>query len=90
MKPAKFGKMKVLDINTQFQEMPPGHEKQVRDIAGAIRRGDKMRPILVSEGGYLQDGRHRLAAYKRLGIEEIEVEYGYHPAAKVIRKRKGD
>jgi ParB-like chromosome segregation protein Spo0J len=84
----KFGKMKVSEINTQFQEIPRGHEDQVREIVQAIRRGDKIPPILVSESGYLQDGRHRLEAYKRLNIGVIAVEYGHHPSAKVVKKRR--
>lgn len=83
----KFGKMKVSDINTTFQDMPPNHGAQVREIAIAIKRGDKIPPILVNRSGYLQDGRHRLAAYKLLGIKEVRVEYGTHPAAKVVRRK---
>lgn len=86
---SKFGRMKAKEINIMFQDMPPGHEGQIREIMEAIRRGDKIPPILVSKAGYLQDGRHRLEAYKRLGIKEIEVEYGYHPSAKVRKKQKG-
>jgi hypothetical protein len=84
----KFGRMKVKDINTIFQDMPPGHSGQVLEIARAIKKGDKMPPILVNPSGYLQDGRHRLAAYKLLGIKEVEVEWGHHPAAKVVSKKK--
>jgi ParB-like nuclease domain len=82
----KFGRLNVNTINTGFQEMPPGHQKQVREIAEAIRRGDNIPPILVNRSGYLQDGRHRLAAYKLLGMQEVDVEYGYHPAAKPLKK----
>jgi ParB-like chromosome segregation protein Spo0J len=83
----KFGKMNISKINTQFQELPANSEMQVRQLVAAIKRGEKMPPILVSRAGYLQDGRHRLTAYKRLGLTEIEVEYGHHPAAKVVERR---
>jgi hypothetical protein len=82
------GRMRVKDINTEFQDMDFGPEgnRDVRNIVTAIKGGEKMPPILVSERGYLQDGRHRLAAYKQLGIEEIDVVYGDHPAATVVPK----
>jgi hypothetical protein len=80
-----LGKMKVKDINVEFQDMDFGAQghKDVREIQAAIERGEKMPPILVSPSGYLQDGRHRLTAYKRLGALEVNVVYGYHPAAQV-------
>jgi len=85
-----FRKMKICDINTEFQDMDFGPEGRadVKKIAAAIRRGEKMPPILVSKTGFLQDGRHRLAAYKMLGFKEVAVEYGHHPAAKVNKRLK--
>jgi len=77
--------MKLSDINLEFQDMGfgPEGERDVREIMVAIRRGEQMPPILVNPHGYLQDGRHRYLAYKRLGFKEIPVEIGYHPSAKV-------
>jgi 5-formaminoimidazole-4-carboxamide-1-beta-D-ribofuranosyl 5'-monophosphate synthetase len=77
--------MDIRDINLEFQDMDfsPQGEKDVREIMQSINRGDTIPPILVSDSGYLQDGRHRLAAYKRLGFKTIEVEIGRHPDAHV-------
>jgi ParB-like chromosome segregation protein Spo0J len=85
----KYGKMKIKDINLQFQDMDFSQQgkKDVREIMETIRSGKKIPPILVNTSGYLQDGRHRLQAYINLGYKEVDVEYGYHPAAKVVRKK---
>lgn len=82
------GKMKIKDINLTFQDMEfgPQGNRDVREIKLAIKRGDKIPPILVNKAGYLQDGRHRLVAYKELGFDEVEVKYGNHPAAHVKKK----
>lgn len=80
--------MKIKDINLTFQDMDFGAQghKDVREIMEAIKRGEEIPPILVSPSGYLQDGRHRLTAFKNLGYKTIEVVYGHHPAAKVVKK----
>lgn len=84
----KVTRMKVSDINTELQDMEFGPEgkRDVREIAAAIKRGEEIPPILVSEKGYLQDGRHRLLAYKSLGIEDIPVEIGTPQGVKRIPK----
>lgn len=77
--------MKLSDINIEFQDMTfgPEGERDVREIMTAIKKGEPVPPILVSEKGFLQDGRHRFEAYRRLGYGTLTVEIGYHPAAKV-------
>ena len=84
----KYGTMRIVNINLEFQDMPSIYDTEVREIVAAIKQGKKMPPILVSKEGYLQNGRHRLMAYKILGYKKIDVEYGYHPAAKVIKQVK--
>ncbi len=68
--------------------MPSEFNCDVQEIVKAIRAGKKMPPILVSENGFLQDGRHRLMAYKYLGKSRIDVIYGNHPAATVMKKKQ--
>ena len=77
-------------INTEFQDMDlsPQGRKDVEEIKQKIKRGDDLPPILVSKSGHLQDGRHRLKAYQELGIDEVPVTYGNHPAAKVTEKKQ--
>lgn len=86
----KFRMMKIKDINLMFQDMDFSAQGRadVREIMDSIVAGRQIPPILVSSSGYLQDGRHRLAAYKKLGYTEILVEIGNHPAAKVVKKPK--
>jgi len=85
----KTKRMSINKINTEFQDMRFGASGQndVRNIVSAIKKGRRMPPVLVSKSGYLQDGRHRLAAYKQLKKRNVRVVYGYHPAAKVTKKR---
>ncbi|GAG95331.1 unnamed protein product, partial [marine sediment metagenome] len=71
--------MLIDDINLEFQDLPANAQQQIDEIRVVIEAGEEMPPILVSKDGYLQDGRHRLEAYKQLGIDEIEVKIGSHP-----------
>jgi len=82
--------MGVSEINTQFRELPMGigSQIQVTEIMDAIQRGKKIPPILVSKSGFLQDGRHKLEAYKRLGYNEVPVVIGHHPSAIVLPKEE--
>ena len=81
-------RMKITDINLRFQDMPGKYDSDVQEIMAKIRNGEKVPPILVSRQGYLQDGRHRLAAYMFLGRKEIDVVFGNHPAAEVKEKKE--
>jgi ParB-like chromosome segregation protein Spo0J len=51
----------------------------VLELVDFLRGGGKIPPIklqLSSDGGYkLKDGRHRVAAFKLLGIREIEAKF---------------
>ena len=67
----------VETIDTEFQELPLNSSEQVSEVMDVIKRGEEMPPILISPSGHLQDGRHRLEAYKRLGVKKIPVRYGY-------------
>jgi hypothetical protein len=71
--------MRIADIDTRFQPLPEGSSSQVTELMNIIDSGGEIPPILVSKGGYLQDGRHRLEAYKRLGFKDIEVAIGIDP-----------
>ena len=73
--------MNVSDIDTQFQGIAPNAEGEIEGIMEAIEAGKDVPPILVSKNGFLQNGRHRLEAYKRLGVEEITVSIGIDPSS---------
>jgi ParB-like chromosome segregation protein Spo0J len=51
----------------------------VLELVDFLREGGKIPPIKLqscSKGGYkLRDGRHRIAAFKLLGIKEIEARF---------------
>jgi len=80
--------VKINEIINRDGEAPT--KSDVKAIMEKIQRGEEVPPILISPSGVLQDGRHRLEAYRNLGIEDIPVVVGYDPnVASVTRKSDG-
>lgn len=53
-----------------------GDRDKVVEYTAAIQRGDKFPPLIADcHKGFLQDGYHRLAAYRALGFERAEFIY---------------
>jgi hypothetical protein len=76
--------MKLKDIDSSREwDMPDRYNQTVREMVESLVEGKGLPPIQVSSKGILQDGRHRLVAYKRfkeLGgeLEDIPVVIGEH------------
>ncbi len=73
----KIINIQISEINTKFEGDAPSFET-IFKIMKAIQRNEKIPPILVSPQKYLQDGRHRLEAYKNLGYKTIPAIIGYN------------
>lgn len=68
-------RIRVHEPDTKFDD--PGFGKNLANIKSALRRGEKLPPILVRRmpGEFLQyqviDGHHRFKAYRDLGLKKI-------------------
>ena len=72
--------MRIEDINTTFNK-PSEYDNTVESMVNTLRLGNSLPPIIVSENGYLQDGRHRLKAYMVVGFDTVEVAVGIPPGS---------
>lgn len=48
-------------------------EKRIVEYMDIIRRGETIDPIIINANGLVQDGKHRLAAMRRLNVKEVPV-----------------
>jgi hypothetical protein len=94
--PQPTGEGKVVVSKTPISEINTTHvgkastEADIEAIMKKIQNGEEIPPILISKSGYLQDGRHRLEAYRRLGYDEVPTIVGHDPSASgVIDKATG-
>jgi len=69
--------IKISEINTNFEGDAPSYAT-VNNLMEAIKNNEEIPPILISENNYLQDGRHRLRAYKNLGYDKVPTIIGYN------------
>ena len=72
-----IGKRDILDI-TEIKNLEPdftGGYDQVIDMVRHLNKGGTLPPIEVSPFKYLENGRHRLMAYRIAGITQIPVIY---------------
>ncbi len=67
--------MRISDINTEFNK--PIWDYTTEAMIKHLRQGGTLPPIMVSENGYLHNGRHRLAAYMSLNYKEVPVITGH-------------
>lgn len=79
----KVSEMPISEINTRFNEGAPS-SSTVLSLMESIKKKKVVPPILVSPNKFLQDGRHRLQAYKNLGYEKVPVIFGYDPGGSGI------
>lgn len=47
--------------------------KQVAKYVSDIKAGKTLDPVIIDSKGFVQDGKHRLAAMKQLGVKEVPV-----------------
>jgi ParB-like chromosome segregation protein Spo0J len=72
-----FATLKIEILRLDFQPSENLIEETVQDMVSAIRRGELLSPIIVRFDGqnyFVQDGFHRVEAYRRLGTREIQAE----------------
>lgn len=74
----KETEISIDEINTQFNEDAPS-SSTVLSLMKSIENKEPIPPLLISPNKYLQDGRHRLKAYKNLGFKKVPVIFGYDP-----------
>ena len=93
----KKGVIKIKDVNTKFQEFPggPSSEETVKGMVEHLKGGGELPPIVISKNNFLQNGRHRLEAYKRVGREDIPFVYETEAmrkgtGKKVVKVTKGE
>lgn len=48
-------------------------EPRISKMKEAIKNGEELPPPIITDGGGVSDGHHRVAAYRDLGIKEIKV-----------------
>jgi disulfide oxidoreductase YuzD len=77
--PFKYEVNKVNDLNPIQNNV---NADKIERISIAIKSGNKMNPIFISNDNYIVDGHHRWLAYKNLNKDEIEcIKIGYSKMA---------
>lgn len=75
-------KMKISDFSIQIDEMEksyinfPKEKERTLKIYNKIKNGETPQPIFIEkddENKFIMEGRHRIVAFKWLGLEEIVV-----------------
>ena len=87
---ARLKQKPVSSIKTTYENLME-HEKYgetVNAMVEHLRKGGTLPPILIDEDGELIDGRHRLAAYKRMGKPVIATVVGHSSQAYEIYDKK--
>jgi uncharacterized ParB-like nuclease family protein len=72
-----FTALNVEILRLDFQSSENLIEETVQEMVSAIRRGESLSPITVRFDGhnyFVQDGFHRVEAYRRVGMREIQAE----------------
>lgn len=79
----KIAGLKKADFN------PKGRTKDIGGLAASIERVGLLNPILVTKNGEVIDGHRRIAAYEKLGREEIEVNVAVGNLAEMYAEVNG-
>jgi hypothetical protein len=73
--PFKYEVNKTNDLNPIQNN---AKSDKIERISIAVKSGNKMNPIFISNDNYIVDGHHRWLAYKNLNKDEIEcIKIGY-------------
>ena len=74
---AKITNIPISEIDLRFNEDVPSWAT-VNSLMESIRKKEAIPPILISPNKHLEDGRHRLRAYKNLGYTKVPAIIGYN------------